>query len=162
MLFRSAEITGNFFLRMGLTEGGVTTYWHPTFLYESVWNLIGFVLLHFLSKKRKYDGQVFLLYLGWYGLGRVWIEGLRTDSLYIPGTPIRVSQLLAGLCVLVSLGMLLFFGLIKKPDPEKMQVYRAAQEKAEEEEASAEDVPEEAAEKEPEAETAEEAEEEKG
>ena len=85
------------FLRMGLYSPatGATTYWHPTFLYESVWNAIGFVLLHFLSKKRKYDGQIALGYAAWYGLGRALIEGLRTDSLYIPGTAIRVSQLLA-------------------------------------------------------------------
>jgi len=89
---------------MGLTfESGVTIHVHPTFLYESLWNAIGFVLLHIFSKKRKqYDGQVFLLYALWYGLGRVWIEGLRTDSLYIPGTPIRASQLVAALCIVVA------------------------------------------------------------
>ena len=85
------------FLKMGLLNSvtGETTYHHPTFLYESVWNLAGLVLLHIFSKKRKYDGQVTLLYVAWYGLGRAMIEGLRTDSLYIPGTAIRVSQLLA-------------------------------------------------------------------
>ncbi len=85
------------FLRMGLYSPytGATTYHHPTFLYESVWNAMGFAALHFLSKKRKFDGQIALCYLAWYGLGRAWIEGLRTDSLYIPGTAIRVSQLLA-------------------------------------------------------------------
>ena len=85
------------FFRMGLynTYTQTTTYHHPTFLYESVWNALGFVLLHFLSKKRRYDGQVALGYAAWYGLGRAMIEGLRTDSLYIPGTGIRVSQLLA-------------------------------------------------------------------
>ena len=84
-------------LRMGLynTYTQTTTYHHPTFLYESMWNAVGLVLLHFLSKKRKFDGQVALMYVVWYGLGRAWIEGLRTDSLYIPGTAIRVSQLLA-------------------------------------------------------------------
>jgi phosphatidylglycerol:prolipoprotein diacylglycerol transferase len=70
-------------------------YYHPTFRYESVWNLVGFVLLHIYSKRRKFDGEVFALYLAWYGLGRAWIEGLRTDSLYLFGTGIRVSQLLA-------------------------------------------------------------------
>ena len=76
------------FLRMGLYlgESGYTSsvmyYYHPTFLYESLWNAIGFVLLHFLSKKRKYDGQIALGYVAWYGLGRTFIEGLRTDSLY--------------------------------------------------------------------------------
>jgi len=66
---------------------------HPTFLYESLWNVLGFILLHFFSKKlRKYDGQVFILYVMWYGLGRGMIEGLRTDSLYFFSTNLRVSQ----------------------------------------------------------------------
>ena len=87
------------FLRMGLynTVTGVVEYHHPTFLYESVWNLVGFAALHFLSKRRQYDGQVALGYAAWYGLGRAVIEGLRTDSLYITGTNIRVSQLLAAI-----------------------------------------------------------------
>ena len=81
---------------MGLQDvSGVVTYYHPTFLYESVWNLIGFIGLHFFSKKRKFDGEVFLAYVAWYGLGRGFIEGLRTDSLYLFSTGIRTSQLLA-------------------------------------------------------------------
>lgn len=119
-----AATSANYFLRMGLTENGVTELVHPTFLYESVWNLVGFILLHFLSKKRKYDGQVFLMYIAWYGLGRVWIEGLRTDSLYIPGTGIRVSQLLAGLSCIAALGLMLYIHFVKKPDGSRMLVYR--------------------------------------
>ena len=117
-------ITDGFFLRMGLTNQstGVTTYWHPTFLYESVWNLIGFVLLHFLSKKRKFDGEIFLMYLAWYGLGRVWIEGLRTDSLYLFGTGIRVSQLLAGVSFVAAVGLLLYIRLVRKPDGSRLLV----------------------------------------
>ncbi len=68
---------------------------HPTFFYESLWNAVGFVILHFYSKKRKFDGEVFLLYVVWYGIGRALIEGLRTDSLYFFGTGIRTSQALA-------------------------------------------------------------------
>lgn len=84
------------FLKMGIEDvGGNVIFYHPTFLYESVWNLIGFVILHLYSKKRRFDGEVFFLYVAWYGLGRAWIEGLRTDSLYLFGTGIRVSQLLA-------------------------------------------------------------------
>lgn len=67
---------------------------HPTFLYESLWNLVGFIILHFYSKKRKFSGEIFLLYAAWYGLGRSIIEGLRTDSLYLFGSGIRVSQML--------------------------------------------------------------------
>ena len=92
------------FLRMGLLDSfnGTVTYHHPTFLYESVWNAVGFVILHFLSKKREYDGQIALGYVVWYGLGRAFIEGLRTDSLYIPGTALRVSQVLAAGYALLS------------------------------------------------------------
>jgi phosphatidylglycerol:prolipoprotein diacylglycerol transferase len=84
--------------KMGLTSGSGTVYVHPTFLYESLWNIAGFILIHIFSKRhRKYDGQIFLLYLAWYGLGRFWIEGLRDDSLYLFNTNIRVSQLIAAL-----------------------------------------------------------------
>ncbi len=82
---------------------------HPCFLYESVWCLLGFVLLAIALKKwRKFDGQIFLMYIGWYGLGRFFIEGLRTDSLMI-GT-LRVSQALAALCVVASIVLLIVFG----------------------------------------------------
>lgn len=76
---------------------------HPTFLYESLWCLLGFLLLHFLSKHRKYKGEIFLLYSAWYGFGRFFIEGLRTDSLYIPGTYIRVSQVVAAVAFVGAL-----------------------------------------------------------
>ena len=98
------------FCRMGLTDpAGNTIFVHPTFLYESLWNLIGFLFLHFWTKRggRKYDGQCALLYFLWYGLGRAWIEGLRTDSLYVGSTGIRVSQALSvalaavALCILI-------------------------------------------------------------
>lgn len=76
---------------------------HPTFLYESLWCLLGFLLLHFLSKHRKYKGEIFILYSAWYGFGRFFIEGLRTDSLYIPGTYIRVSQVVAAVAFVGAL-----------------------------------------------------------
>ena len=96
------------FSRMGLfnTKTNQWEYYHPTFLYESLWNLCGFVLLHFLSKKRRYDGQIALGYAAWYGLGRAVIEGLRLDSLYLG--PVRVSQLLAALSCALSLAALLW------------------------------------------------------
>ena len=96
------------FLRMGLynTDTGAVEYHHPTFLYESVWNLTGFVILHFLSKRRKYDGQIALGYLAWYGLGRAIIEGLRTDSLYLGS--FRVSQLLAAVSCVVAVAVLVW------------------------------------------------------
>ena len=76
---------------------------HPTFLYESVWNLCLLLFLLWYRPKKRFTGEMFFLYLGGYGLGRVWIEGLRTDSLLVPGTGIAVSQALAGICVLVAL-----------------------------------------------------------
>ena len=109
------------FLRMGLTNKytGAVTYYHPTFLYESLWNAFGFVLLHFLSKKRKYDGQIALGYLAWYGLGRTFIEGLRMDSLYWGN--FRVSQMLAAITCFIAVAILMLMAF-KTHDPEKLQV----------------------------------------
>lgn len=117
------------FLKMGLQDAsGVVTYYHPTFLYESVWNLIGFIGLHFFSKKRKFDGEVFLAYVAWYGLGRVWIEGLRTDSLYLFSTGIRVSQLVAAVSFLAAAGILAWVLVKKKPARESLYVNRKREE----------------------------------
>ena len=121
------SVTDSFF-KMGLVDAaGKVTYYHPTFLYESVWNLVGFIGLHFYCKKRKFDGEVFLLYVAWYGLGRAWIEGLRTDSLYlfdwtIFGERIRVSQALSLVMVLVSAAVLIYQIKIKKADGSKLYV----------------------------------------
>ena len=99
------------FCRMGLTDpSGHTIYVHPTFLYESLWNLALFIGLWLWVRKgkRKYDGQMSLLYFFFYGLGRAWIEGLRTDSLYIGHTGIRVSQALSLVLVLCAGALLLW------------------------------------------------------
>ena len=90
-------------LPWGMTIDGQSMV-HPTFLYESLWNLAGFVLLHFYSKKRRFKGEIALLYAAWYGAGRAWIEGLRTDSLYIGS--IRVSQLLAIISCIAAVAVL--------------------------------------------------------
>ncbi len=109
------SVTDSFF-KMGLTDAaGNITYYHPTFLYESVWNLVGFLGLHFYCKKRKFDGEVFLLYVAWYGLGRAWIEGLRTDSLYLFSTGIRVSQLVAAVSFVAAAGVIAYVLIRKKP-----------------------------------------------
>lgn len=96
------------FWKMGLYNAarGVTEYYHPTFLYESVWNALGFVVLHFMSKHRQYDGQIALGYVVWYGAGRAIIEGLRTDSLYWGS--FRVSQVLAAVSCLAAVGVLVW------------------------------------------------------
>ncbi len=112
------------FCRMGLTDAsGKTIYVHPTFLYESVWNLLGLLLLHLFSKsgKRRYDGQLFAMYVAWYGFGRMLIEGLRTDSLYLFDTGLRVSQVLAGASVVIALVFLAINGSILH-DKNKMLV----------------------------------------
>lgn len=85
---------------------------HPCFLYESLWCLLGFVLLHFLSKKfQQYAGQVFYAYLVWYGFERMIVEGLRTDSLYLPfdlfGFDLRVSQILSAVIFIVGIVLLI-------------------------------------------------------
>jgi hypothetical protein len=79
-----------------------------------------------MSKRRKYDGQTFVMYLGWYGLGRVFIEGLRTDSLYLMGTNLRISQLVAGLCVVFAVVFLFYNKVFKEHDPADLYVNQVA------------------------------------
>ena len=86
---------------------------HPCFLYESVWCLLGFIFLHIYSKKlRSYDGEIALLYVTWYGFGRMFIEGLRTDSLYAGS--IRISQLVAFISFIAGLGLFITFKILTK------------------------------------------------
>jgi phosphatidylglycerol:prolipoprotein diacylglycerol transferase len=87
---------------------------HPCFLYESLWCALGFVLLHFYSKHRKFNGELFLMFLAWNGLGRFFIEGLRTDSLWIIKDVLKVSQLLAAVMFVVSIGLIIFIRVYKK------------------------------------------------
>ncbi len=112
-----AEGSPLYFIRMGLNphniEGVSKTamaYVHPTFLYESLWNLTGFLIINALYKKKKFDGQVFLMYITWYGFGRMLIEGLRTDSLYVG--VFRISQVIGFLCFVIG-GVLLTVFLFK-------------------------------------------------
>lgn len=100
---------------------------HPTFFYESMWNLVGILILVFVVKRfRTFDGQMFFGYLLWYGIGRFWIEGLRTDSLYIPGTQLRVSQAIALVTAIAGLLLILYYLLIKKPEPDDLFVNKVA------------------------------------
>ena len=126
------------FFRMGLYNK-VTNQWeyyHPTFLYESLWNVCGFLLLHFLSKKRKYDGQIALGYAAWYGLGRCMIEGLRVDSLY--WGPFRVSQWLAGFSCFAAVVVLLWQHF-RPHDPANLWVNKMAVPEAEKKEEKTEE-----------------------
>ncbi len=91
---------------------------HPTFLYESIWCFVGFALLYFYLKKRKFNGDIALRYLIWYGAGRFWIEALRTDSLMlVPSIGLRVSQLVAGLAVIVGLVLEIYLTRKDKDKP---------------------------------------------
>ncbi|BFK87100.1 prolipoprotein diacylglyceryl transferase [Pseudoflavonifractor gallinarum] len=121
--------------RMGITEvvNGVEVYKevHPTFLYESLWNLVGLVLLILIARNwRKFDGQMFYSYLAWYGVGRGMIEGLRTDSLYFFGTGIRVSQMLGFASALVGIALLVWNLKVRPHTPEELWVNRSAAVKA--------------------------------
>lgn len=91
-----------------MAEGTNYIQVHPTFLYESLWNLALLALLLFYRRHKKFEGEQWLLYLGGYGLGRAWIEGIRTDTLFIPHTTVAVSQVLAAVLFVVSLAADLF------------------------------------------------------
>ncbi len=94
---------------------------HPCFLYESLWCIAAFVFLHFYLKHRKFDGEVFLMYIGLYGLGRFFIESTRTDSLYLMN--IKVSQLVAGACVIAAVVLIIIFrSMVKRSDDYKLYV----------------------------------------
>ena len=116
------------FCRMGLTApDGTTVYVHPTFLYESLWNLgvLLFLLWFERTGRRRFDGHCVTLYFLLYGLGRFWIEGLRTDSLYIGNTGVRVSQALSLALVIASAALLLY--MRRRPfSPDDLYVNRVA------------------------------------
>lgn len=110
-------------LPWGMTINGSAPA-HPTFLYESLWTFVGFVVLHFYSKRRKFDGEIALLYAGWYGLARFWLEDLRTDSLLIGHTDISISKVVGGACVVLCWGLLVYFyatGKYPKPFMNKVK-----------------------------------------
>ena len=123
--------------RMQLWDTPLTTIEvHPTFFYESMWNLIGLLLILFvISKGRRFDGENTWFYFLWYGLGRAWIEGLRTDSLYlfdwtIMGQPIRVSQALSVVMVIVAVCVLVYQIGFRKHSPDELLVNQVAAAKA--------------------------------
>lgn len=115
---RPGEITG--LIAEHIENGANYIQVHPTFLYESLWNALLVVLLLLLWKYKKFEGQISLAYLGGYGLGRAWIEALRTDQLHIPGTTIPVSQMLAIVLFVGSLVVSIYM-LKKKTSQEEVQ-----------------------------------------
>ena len=119
--------------RMQLTTtAGELVEVHPTFLYESLWNLVGLLLIVFVvSKARRFDGENTCFYFLWYGVGRFWIEGLRTDSLYlfnwtIAGQPIRVSQVLSLVLMIAALAVLFYNIRLHPHRPEELYVNQVA------------------------------------
>ncbi|PWJ11814.1 prolipoprotein diacylglyceryl transferase [Ruminococcus flavefaciens] len=111
-------------------KNGLEMLWekpvHPCFLYESIWCLLGFVILAFWSKRRKYDGQIFLMYLTWYGAERFLVEGIRTDSLMLGN--IRISQALAAVIFVASVILQIVFFIRRKRDPESFVLYANTEE----------------------------------
>ncbi len=101
---------------------------HPCFLYESVWCLLGFLIISAYSKHRKYDGQILLMYLAWYGAERFIVEGLRTDSLMIGN--FRVSQLLSLIIFVTSIILQIIFFILRKKNPDKFILYCTTEESA--------------------------------
>ena len=143
---------GNFFNQEAFGGLSYSTWWgmqsantekvvgpglvHPCFLYESLWCILGFVIIHILSKKRKFSGQVVLMYGVWYGLGRTAIEGLRTDSLYLVGN-IRVSQALSAL-LCISCAAILIYMLAKIHKTASLQTAPICEDEGEEQQAAEE------------------------
>ena len=140
--FMNGEAFGyetDWFCRMGLQNyltGGKYMEVHPTFLYESLWNLLGVLLVYLFGRYigKKYDGQQFIMIFGWYGFGRMFIEGLRTDSLYIPGTDIRTSQALAAVIFVICAAVLIYFAIRKPTKPLYHKAPAEGEEKAEKQE----------------------------
>ncbi len=106
---RQNEITQQMWDHLQTINGVDMIQVHPTFLYESLWNLGVLLIILLLRKRRKFKGQIFCMYLIGYGSGRAWIEGLRTDQLLLPGVGLPVSQLLS--VVLVAVGIILMIFL---------------------------------------------------
>lgn len=104
---RSSDVTELMREHIDIVKGVPYIQVHPTYLYESLWCLMVLVLLLLYRRHKRFEGEVFLLYVLGYGLGRIWIEGLRTDQLLIPNTEIPVSQVLAGGAIIVSAGLIL-------------------------------------------------------
>ena len=106
------KATSTALFRMNLVDWGITV--HPTFLYESAWNLLLFIIINLLEKYQKFNGEIFLWYVTGYGLGRFFIEGMRADSLMLGS--MRVSQVLAAICFVAGVGFIIYFRLKNKKE----------------------------------------------
>lgn len=115
---RSSDVTELMMKHVETIKGVSYIQVHPTFLYESLWNLGVLFFLLWWRKHKKFEGEIFLMYLLGYGVGRFWIEGLRTDQLLIPGVKLPVSQVLAAVLVVVSIVTIFIIKRKKKELPE--------------------------------------------
>lgn len=104
---RSSDVTQEMMGHLQTIDGVQYIQVHPTFLYESAWNIGVLLLLLLFTKHKKFHGEIFLLYLAGYGIGRFWIEGLRTDQLLLPGIKLPVSQVLSAVVAIVSIAVIL-------------------------------------------------------
>ena len=104
---RSSDVTQEMMEHLQTIRGVQYIQVHPTFLYESLWNIGVLLMLLFFTKRKKFDGEIFLLYLAGYGIGRFWIEGLRTDQLLLPGIGLPVSQVLSIVVAICSIIVIL-------------------------------------------------------
>ena len=104
---RSSDVTQEMMEHLQTIDGVQYIQVHPTFLYENLWNIGVLLLLLLFTKHKKFDGEIFLLYLAGYGIGRFWIEGLRTDQLLLPGIKLPVSQVLSAVVAIVSIAVIL-------------------------------------------------------
>lgn len=120
---RASDVSENIREHIDVIDGVSCIQVHPTFLYESLWCLMVLVILLLYRTHKKFNGELFLMYLAGYGAGRVWIEGLRTDQLWFPGTEIPVSQVLAGVLVVVAVVLIVCGrrGLVPKKKQKKTE-----------------------------------------
>lgn len=124
---RTSDITDKMLEHAEVVEGISYIQVHPTFLYESMWNVMILLIMLWWVKRKRFNGEVFLIYLLGYGIGRSWIEGLRTDQLLLPGTDIAVSQVLAILMAVMSMFLIVFLGHRSKVQAEDIEVETEAE-----------------------------------
>ncbi len=143
---RTSDVTDRMMENTVVVDGITYIQAHPTFLYESLWNLGVLLILLWWRKHKKFEGEVFLLYVFGYGIGRYWIEGLRTDQLKVGHTSLAVSQLLAAVLVVVSAALIVFLrwrATKVPPVVETVEEVETSEELQESEDESEEDEPEE-------------------
>lgn len=119
---RSSDVAAEMMEHLQVIEGVKYIQVHPTFLYEGMWNTALLLILLFYTGKKKFDGEIFLMYLAGYGIGRFWIEGLRTDQLLLPGIGLPVSQVISAVMAVVSIAVIVIRRMKIKNNSQQMKV----------------------------------------